>query len=60
MTNIIPKYGLVAEYDMSGNVINSWHDPSGKVVPSASTATLRANELYLGSFHADFISVIDY
>ncbi|RNA34547.1 Adipocyte plasma membrane-associated, partial [Brachionus plicatilis] len=34
---LFPKYGLLAEYDLKGNALNSWHDPSGKIVENIAT-----------------------
>ena len=59
-TRLTPIYGLVVEYDLNGNIVKSWYDTTGKVIPSASLATFRDNKLYLGSYYAPFIAVIDY
>lgn len=56
----IPKYGLLAEYDLNGNVIKSWHDPTGKVVECTTSALIYNNKIYLGSFYNDFLAVVDY
>lgn len=57
---ILPKYGLLAEYDLSGKPLRSWHDPTGKVVECVTAAAIFKNKLYLGSFYNDFIAVVDY
>jgi len=57
---VLPKYGLLVEYDLNGNIIKSWHDPSGKVVEDTANAVIHNNKIYIGSFHSDFIAVIDY
>lgn len=57
---IHPKYGLLAEYDMNGKILKSWHDPTGKVVECTTNAIIHDNKLYLGSFYNDFIAVVDY
>ncbi|CAF0907810.1 unnamed protein product [Brachionus calyciflorus] len=57
--SVIPKYGLIAEYDLKGNPINSWHDPSNKIISSISTGITHKNKLYLGSLLSDFLSVLD-
>lgn len=57
---ITPKYGLVVEYDLNGNVLRSWHDPSGKTIELTTNAVIHDNKMYLGSFQHDFIGVLDY
>jgi hypothetical protein len=57
---IVPKYGLIAEYDLNGQLLKSWHDPTGLVVESSSEIGLHDNKLYLGSFYIDYIAVLDY
>ncbi len=57
---IVPKYGLIAEYDLNGKLLKSWHDPTGSVVESSSEVQLHDNKLYLGSFYIDYIAVVDY
>lgn len=54
------KYGLLVEYDLNGNILRSWHDPSGKIVESTSAAAVYGNKLYIGSLYMDYIAVIDY
>jgi sugar lactone lactonase YvrE len=56
----VPKYGLVLEYDLNGQLIKSWHDPSGKVIESAAGITLHEGKLYIGSFYVNYIGVADY
>ncbi len=56
----LPKYSLIVEYDFDGNVLNSWHDPSGTTVDFATCVALHKNKLYIGSFYIDHIAVIDY
>ena len=53
-------YGLIAEYDLNGKPLKSWHDPTGKTVQGASQATLYQNKLYLGSLFLDYVAVVDY
>jgi hypothetical protein len=57
---MIPKYGLVVEFDLNGNALRSWHDPTGKVIESVSHVQSHNNKLYLGSFYIDYIGVVDY
>lgn len=58
--NLWPKYGLLAEYDMNGNVIRTWHDKSATKVAHVTNAILHKNKLYLGSFSTKHIAVVDY
>jgi hypothetical protein len=58
--NLWPRYGLVVEYDLSGNALRSWHDTTGKKVPSVTSAVLHDNKLYLGSYDSAYIAVVDY
>jgi hypothetical protein len=58
--NLWPRYGLVAEYDMSGNVARSWHDMTGARVSSVTSAVLFQKRLYLGSYESEYIAVVDY
>ena len=56
-------YSLVAEYDLNGKPLRSWHDQTGKLIAlGSSQMTLYKNKLYLGSSspNVDFIAVIDY
>ncbi len=59
-TKILPKHGLLAEYDLNGQVIKSWHDPEGKVVECTTNAVIYKNKIYMGSYYNDFIAVVDY
>ena len=54
------SYGLIAEYDLKGNPIKSWHDQNGKIVSAVSQITQYQDKLYLGSFGSDYIATIDY
>lgn len=51
-------YGLVVELDTSGNIINSYHDPTGKVIADVSQVSDNKEYLYLGSFRANFIAQV--
>jgi hypothetical protein len=56
-------YSMVAEYDLNGKPLRSWHDPTGKLIAlGSSQMTLYKNKLYLGSFSpsVDYIAMIDY
>ena len=54
------SYGLIAEYDLKGNPIKSWHDQNGKIVSAVSQITQFQDKLYLGSLLNDYIATIDY
>ena len=54
------KYGLLAEYDLDGNVLKSWHDPTGEKIEMITNAQIHGNKIYLGSVHHDYIGVVDY
>lgn len=56
----MPKYGLLVEYDLNGQVLRSWHDPTGVMVQSTTCAAISNNKIYIGSFYNDFIAVVDY
>lgn len=56
----LPKYALIVEYDFDGNVLNSWHDPTAKIVDFATCVALYKRKLYIGSFYLDHITVVDY
>ncbi|CAF1093446.1 unnamed protein product, partial [Brachionus calyciflorus] len=58
--NIWPKYGLVVEYDMNGNILKSWHDKTGKKVKFTTNAVLHDKKLYLGSYTGDKIAIVNY
>ncbi len=56
----LPKYGLVIEYDLNGKVLKSWHDQTGNTIAAISHAELHNNKIYMGSYHNDYIGVVDY
>jgi len=56
----LPKYGLVAEYDLTGKPLRSWHDPTGQHVEGCTSVAMLGNKLFLGSFYIDHIALIDY
>ena len=58
--NLSPKYGLLVEYNLNGQPIRSWHDPTGKKIESISNAVLFNSTLYLGSIYNNFIGQVDY
>ncbi len=54
------EYGLIAEYDLNGNPLRSWHDQNGKVVSAVSQITQYQDKLYLGSLLSDYIATVNY
>ena len=58
--NLMPKYGLVAEYDMNAKLLKTWHDKTGQRVGQITSAVLHDNKLYLGSYSNDFIAIVNY
>jgi hypothetical protein len=54
------KYGFLAEYDLNGNLIKSWHDSAGKKVESITNAVVHDGKIYMGSAYNDFIAVLEY
>lgn len=56
----LPKYGLLAEYDLNGNLLKSWHDSTGQTVECTTNAVIYDKKIYIGSYYNDFIAVIDY
>ena len=55
---MVPKYGLLLRLDENGDVLESFHDPSGTVINGVSEVHEDEDEkaLYLGSYHANFIA----
>ncbi|CAN0407988.1 unnamed protein product [Lampetra planeri] len=56
MMQFVPRHGLLLELGPDGTVRRSLHDPAGTMVPSVSEAHEHDGWLYLGSYHAPFIS----
>ena len=52
-------YGMIIEFDQNGNVLRSFHDPTGNVIPAVSEIEDHGREIYLGSFFAPFIAKLD-
>jgi sugar lactone lactonase YvrE len=53
---LAPKHGLFVELSKSGDIIASYHDPTGKYIREISQITDDGkNNLYLGSYNNDFI-----
>ncbi len=57
---LIPKYGLLVEYNLKGESVRSWHDPTGLRITGTAIAAIFDGKLYMGSYYSDFIGVIDY
>ena len=57
---MIPKYGLLVEYNLNGDIIRSWHDPTGLKIAGTASATVHKGKVYIGSYYSDFIGVVDY
>jgi hypothetical protein len=60
LLHVLPKYGLIVEYDLNGKTLRSWHDPTGKSVGSSSEIAVHNGKLYIGSFNLKYIAVVDY
>ena len=60
LVEVSPKYALLAEYDLSGTPLRSWHDPTGKVVESMTSAAIHEGKLYIGNLINDYIASVDY
>lgn len=58
--SILPKYGLLIEYDLKGKVVKSWHDPTGKIISGTASAAIFNKKIYIGSYYSDFIATVDY
>lgn len=58
--NFVKGYGLVAEYDLNGKLLKSWHDPTAKNVKSATNVMVHNKKMYIVSVFTNFIAVIDY
>jgi len=52
-------YGLIIELDSKGNILRSFHDPTGHVLPAVSHVDDQGTFLYLGSFATDFLARLD-
>ena len=53
----VPKYGLLVRLDERGDIVESFHDPTGTVINGVSEVHEDEEEgvLYLGSYKADFV-----
>jgi hypothetical protein len=57
---VIPKYGLLLEYNLNGEIVRSLHDPSGLKIAGTASAAVNKGKIYIGSYYSDFIGVTDY
>uniref|UniRef100_A0AC34PZP5 Strictosidine synthase conserved region domain-containing protein n=1 Tax=Panagrolaimus sp. JU765 TaxID=591449 RepID=A0AC34PZP5_9BILA len=53
----IQNYGLFLELDGNGQIIDSWHDPTGKI-KLISQVTETSDAIYLGSYAHEFLAKI--
>jgi len=51
-------YGLVLLLDSNGNIQRSFHDPTGNVVASVTSANQIGRELYLGNIEYSFMNIL--
>ncbi|XP_041469519.1 adipocyte plasma membrane-associated protein-like [Lytechinus variegatus] len=59
IVNLMPQYGLIIELNQEGEIVQSLHDPTGKIVPSVSEVLDTGKALYLGSYHAPYLLKLD-
>ena len=56
----LPGYAMVLEVDWEGNIVRSFHDPTGTVVREASEVVERPEgKIWIGSFQAPYIAEAD-
>ena len=56
----LPAYGMVIEVDWEGNILRSFHDPTGAVVTEGSEVVERPEgKMWIGSFKAPYIVEFD-
>ncbi|KAL4238695.1 hypothetical protein ACF0H5_003402 [Mactra antiquata] len=53
---LLPKYGMVLRLNEEGKIVESLHDPSGKIIPGVSEVEDTGSVLYLGSYNLPFLS----
>ncbi len=54
MTRLIPKYGLLLKIGANGQILESFHDPTGRVMSEVTDVFEDEGVLYLGSYKHDF------
>lgn len=52
-------YGLIVELDTKGNILRSFHDPKGQVLPAVSHVDDQGTYIYLGSFMTNYVAKLD-
>ena len=56
----MPGYGMLLEVDWEGNILRSFHDPTGTVVTEASEVVERpGGKMWIGSFQAPYVVEFD-
>ena len=57
--HLVPKYGLIVQFDDNGQIVQSLHDPTGKTISGVSEVLDMGPNLYLGSYNAPFLARVD-
>ena len=57
--NLLPRYGLVIEYDSQGQIVQSWHS-SDPMVSKICEGFLHKGYMYLGSPYNTFAARVPY
>lgn len=56
---LVPPYGLVICVDKAGNIVDSWHDPSGTLsLVSEAQINPLTHDLWLGSHSNPFLAIL--
>ncbi|XP_030625179.1 adipocyte plasma membrane-associated protein [Chanos chanos] len=56
---LLPKYGLVLELGMDGEILDSLHDPDGTLTWAISDVFQQGEQYYLGSTDLPFLPVLE-
>ncbi|XP_071832561.1 adipocyte plasma membrane-associated protein-like isoform X2 [Apostichopus japonicus] len=56
----LPKHGMIIELSKDGEIIRSFHDPTGEVIDSVSEVLDTGDALYLGSYKAPYLAKLNY
>ncbi|KAK6180849.1 hypothetical protein SNE40_008827 [Patella caerulea] len=59
LIKLVPKYGLLIELNNQGEIIRSFHDPTGEKVPAISEAEEKDGVVYLGSYNLPYMSKLN-
>ena len=55
----LPKHTILLEFDETGSIINSFHDPTGKVIRGGLGEAFQVgNKIYIGHFIKTYLGVI--